>query len=158
MLRKIQKNNTHTHNLPSVGHCGFLQVDIADWENTLWTGEGAETLMSVTGICFNSPATYTVENVLFLTSLPISLWDVPSGVSDHGRSTTLSVRGERPIIWAAWSNQSPLITAWGPPHTVFLPLKVTRASQLSWLWTVHISVTEAATKLVFEDGDVGLGL
>ncbi len=28
--------------LPSVGHCGLLQVDIADWENTLWTEREAE--------------------------------------------------------------------------------------------------------------------
>lgn len=33
-------NNTSWHNLPSVGHCRFLQVDIANWENTLWTQEG----------------------------------------------------------------------------------------------------------------------
>lgn len=48
------------NNLPSVGHCGFLQVDIADWENTLWTEEGAEMLVSVTRICSQfSCNTYT---------------------------------------------------------------------------------------------------
>lgn len=48
-------NMTLLHNLPSVGHCRFLQVDIADWENTLWTEEGSEMLLSVT-ILHSSPA------------------------------------------------------------------------------------------------------
>lgn len=49
MLHKLKRQHFILH-LPSVGHCGFLQVDIADWENTLWTEEGADMLLSVTGL------------------------------------------------------------------------------------------------------------
>lgn len=39
---QIKKHHHTSYNSPSVGYCGFLQVDIADWENTLWTEKKAQ--------------------------------------------------------------------------------------------------------------------